>query len=435
MILNTVELIKKKRSGLELTTEEIQSFIKKYTSGEIPDYQTSAFLMATFFKGMTEAETLSLTKAMLYSGNTIDLSAEKKFKVDKHSTGGVGDKTSLILGPVVSACGYPVPMISGRGLGHTGGTLDKLESIPGFDTQISVDEFKKMISEIGISFIGQTKDICPADKKMYALRDVTATVECLPLICASILSKKIAEGIDGIVFDVKFGTGAFMKTLSEAQALAKALVQLAKGFGKKSSGLITSMNQPLGAFAGNSLEMKECISILKNENQTNHFANETAELSLILSAEMMFLSGDFKTFEEAKTRAEETLKSGKAYEKFEQMVSAHKGKLIQLPLSDKVTEVTANRDGFIHAIDGETIGWCGVTIGAGRKQITDKIEPTAGFEFHKKIGDSVKKGEPLVSVYGKNKEEIHQIKTRIESSFVISQTPTNKDTLVIERIT
>jgi len=296
------EIIKAKRNGEVLSAEDINEFIQGYAQGAIPDYQMSALLMAIFFRSMNKEETLALTKAMLYSGETVDFSSVPGFKIDKHSTGGVGDKTSLILGPIVAAAGVPVPMISGRGLGHTGGTLDKLESIPGFNTQKSLEEFVQLVRENLICFIGQTKEICPADKKIYALRDVTATVESLPLICASIMSKKLAEGIDGLVLDVKHGSGAFMKTLENAEELAVNLMTIARGYGKKVSALLTNMDQPLGRYAGNSLEVEECVAIMKNESFIGpagyDLYEDTRELSLRLSSQMLFLAGAGKSEED-----------------------------------------------------------------------------------------------------------------------------------------
>jgi len=398
------EIIKKKRNGSVLTDEEIQFFIMGYTRGEIPDYQMSALLMAIYFKGMSSAETVSLTKCMLNSGIVVDTSQIPGYKVDKHSTGGVGDKTSLILGPVVAACGVYVPMISGRGLGHTGGTLDKLESIPGFNTQQSLEKFIEITKDIGTCFIGQTKDICPADKKIYALRDVTATVESLPLICASIMSKKLAEGIDGLVLDVKFGSGAFMKTLDDARALAKGLMSIGQGYGKKVVALLTSMDQPLGRFAGNAWEVFECVEIMKNKSFITadgiDLYADTRELSLQLSAQMIHISGKTSSVQQAYEMATDALVSGRALEIFEKMCLRQSGNLGLLKLSEKKLEVKASTDGYLASLNVEKIGIAGILLKAGRMATTDIIVPTSGIEFHKRIGSSVKKGDTLFTIHG-----------------------------------
>jgi pyrimidine-nucleoside phosphorylase len=418
------EIIKKKRNGLELSGEEIEFFIQAYTDGAVPDYQMSALLMAIYFKGMTDAETLALTKSMLHSGVTVDLSNIPGFKVDKHSTGGVGDKTSLILGPIVAAVGLNVPMISGRGLGHTGGTLDKLESIPGFNTQFSLADFQAAMAKHRICFIGQTKEICPADKKIYALRDVTATVESLPLICASILSKKVAEGIDGLVLDVKFGSGAFMKDLSQAENLAKALMAIARGYGKKSAALLTNMDQPLGRFAGNSLEVEECVEILKNNQHHNHHGSDsyadTRELSLQLSAYMLWLGGASKTVEDAYHLAQVSLGSGRAYEKFQELCRLHGADLGKLPKPKNHYEIIARENGVIASMNTEAIGIAGIQIRAGRAKTSDVIEPTAGIEFHSKVGDQIRVGEPIFTVYGEDLALLKSVEERLLKSVTIT---------------
>lgn len=397
------EIIKKKRNKETLTENEISEFILGYTQGSVPDYQMSALLMAIYFNGMTSSETLALTKTMLHSGITVDTSKLSGFKVDKHSTGGVGDKTSLILGPIVAACGIYVPMISGRGLGHTGGTLDKLEAIPGFNTQQSLDKFIQITRDIGTCFIGQTKDICPADKKIYALRDVTATVESLPLICASIMSKKLAEGIDGLVLDVKFGSGAFMKTEDQATELAQNLMAIGQGYGKKVVSLITSMQQPLGRFAGNAWEVFECLEIMKGASYIGadgyDLYEDTRELSLQLSAQMIYMSGKTKSLEEAYNMAKECLVSGKALLVFEKMCAIQNGKISEIKYSSKSTTLTAPSDGFISAFNVEKVGIAGLLLKAGRSKTDDIIDPLSGVEFHKKIGDSVKKGEIIYTIH------------------------------------
>lgn len=433
-----VEIIKKKRRGLALTTEEIDFFIQNYTLGKLPDYQMSALLMAIFFNGMTDIETNSLTKSMLNSGITIDLKSIEGFKVDKHSTGGVGDKTSLILGPIVAAAGIPVPMISGRGLGHTGGTLDKLESIPGFNTQLSLEQFISAIKKIKICFIGQTGDICPADKKIYSLRDVTATVESLPLICASIMSKKLAEGADGLVLDVKYGDGAFMKTAEKAEELALALMSIAKSNGKKVSAVLSDMNQPLGRFAGNALEIKECVEIMQNKSFLNSLGRdvykETRDLSIKLSGIMIFLSGKVKTEAEGILLAEQMLTSGNALEKFKELCEIHCGSLKDLPEPKNVLEVESKVSGFVHSYQTERIGMCGVKIKAGRSVISDKIEPTAGIEFFYKIGEKVNSGDILFRIYGADLELLKTVKQDLQETVVIKSEKLNSLPLVLKTI-
>ncbi|OYZ24670.1 MAG: thymidine phosphorylase [Bdellovibrio sp. 28-41-41] len=438
MLLQT-EIIKKKRDNHELELEEIDCLIQAYTRGEVPDYQMSAWLMTVFFNGMTEKETFGLTKSMINSGITVDFSEIKKFKVDKHSTGGVGDKTSLILGPIVAAAGIPVPMISGRGLGHTGGTLDKLESIPGFNTQLNLKQFIEAIKKHEIAFIGQTKEICPADKKLYALRDVTATVDCIPLICASIMSKKLAEGVDGLVLDVKYGSGAFMKKSKDAAILAKYLMKIAKRYGKKISAYITSMNQPLGRYAGNSLEVFECVEILKNRTHINKYGYDsyadTRELSLVLASEMMFLTGKYKNREKSYAHAKEILESGKAWDKFKELCVLHTGNIEKLPLPSSSLVVKAKKKGFIHSFDVEKIGLAAIKIKAGRRIKEDTIEGTAGIEFHCKIGDAVNKGDVVYTIHGDNQDLFKHAVPDLEASFVTKSTKTKKDKLILHHFT
>lgn len=426
------EIIKQKRNGQALSAEQIENFVLGFSKGIIPDYQMSAFLMAVFFQGMNSQETLALTKAMLHSGEIVDFSFIKEFKVDKHSTGGVGDKTSLILGPIVAACGVPVPMISGRGLGHTGGTLDKLESIPGFNTQKSLQEFIQLISKHKICFIGQTKEICPADKKMYALRDVTATVESLPLICASIMSKKLAEGIDGLVLDVKYGSGAFMKSVEKAEELAVNLMAIAKGDGKKVVALLTNMDQPLGRYAGNSLEVFECIEIMKGHEHPQY--QDTKELSLRLAAHMLLLAGKTKTEAEAYLLAQETLKSGKAFEKFQELCKIQGGDLEHLPMPKKTVPVRAEKEGFVQSFNAESVGIAGILIKAGRAQVADVICPTSGIEFHVKIGDAVKKGDTLFTVHGDDEDLMASIVPMLQTAIHISQQIKERPVLILKTL-
>lgn len=427
------EIIKKKRNKIELSADELKFFISGYTQGSVPDYQMSALLMAIYFAGMSSQETSTLTELMLHSGIVVDLSHISKYKVDKHSTGGVGDKTSLILGPIVAACGIPVPMISGRGLGHTGGTLDKLESIPGFNVNLSLDDFKKYVLEHNICFIGQTKDICPADKKIYALRDVTATVESLPLICASIMSKKIAEGIDGLVLDVKWGSGAFMKTSEQAEELARKLMMIAKFHKKNVTALITNMNQPLGRYAGNALEVHECVEIMKNKTFIDPITKQdsyadTRELSLQLSAHMILLAAkkmsDLKvaSFSEAYKLAESKLTSGEAYKKFVELCKIHSGELNKLPMPTNKHPIAAKDAGFLSSYNTEATGYASVALKAGRLQTTDIINPVTGIEFHKKIGDRVEVNDIVYTLHGDSSTEFNPAVERLINSYTLQNT-------------
>lgn len=430
------EIIKKKRNNQPLSRSEIEFFVNGYTDGSIPDYQMSALLMAIYFQGMDKEETLSLTHCMINSGRTLDFSYIPRAKVDKHSTGGVGDKTSLILGPIVAACGIAVPMISGRGLGHTGGTLDKLESIPGFNTQLTLEQFQKAIENQNIGFIGQTLQICPADKKIYALRDVTATVESFPLICASIMSKKLAEGIDALVLDVKFGSGAFMKTPEQAEQLAKKLMEIAQGYGKKVTSILTSMNQPLGRFAGNALEVFECVEIMKNKTHINSDGYDsyadTRELSLVLSAHMILLAGREQDEKKAYALAEEALLSGRAFEKFKQLCNLHSARLEELPQASRHFVVKATQSGFIQAMNTEKIGLATIAIQAGRLKTSDQIDPVTGIEFHKKIGDPIQKDEALFTIHGSSKTSFEDSAKILTSSVTISLQKPPRDSLILK---
>ncbi len=394
------ELIKKKRSGLEHTKDEIKFLIDGFVEGSLPDYQMSAWLMAVYFKGMTTKETATLTDVMLHSGRVLDFSKSKTLAVDKHSTGGVGDKTSMILAPIAAAVGVTVPMIAGRGLGHTGGTLDKLESIPGFSVSLSLEKFAQQVESLGVAIIGQTKEICPADKKIYALRDVTATVESFPLICASIMSKKIAEGIGALVLDVKFGSGAFMKTVEAADELATKLMEIGAVHGKRVAALLTNMEQPLGRFIGNSLEIGECVAILKNESFLGRSDfDDCRELSLELAGHMIWLGGLAKDSEEGYAKAKLALQNGSAFEKFEDICRAQGGDLHRLPLPAEKFDVLAATSGFVSAIDTEQIGYAALALGAGRMKSSDELDLTAGIEIHKKLGEAVHAGEKLYTLY------------------------------------
>ncbi|HPI41275.1 MAG TPA: thymidine phosphorylase [Pseudobdellovibrionaceae bacterium] len=430
------ELIKKKRNGEELTEDQINFFINQYTQQNIPDYQMSALLMAIYFKGMSSSETYALTKTMLNSGRVVDLSSISGFKVDKHSTGGVGDKTSLILGPIVASAGVAVPMISGRGLGHTGGTLDKLESIPGFNVQQSLESFIQLIQKTNLGLIGQTSEICPADKKLYALRDVTATVESLPLICASIMSKKIAEGIDGLVLDVKFGSGAFMKSSDEAIALAKNLSEIAKFYGKKVTALITNMNQPLGKFIGNSLEVQECLDIMSGKSGLNERGHDmyadTRELSLILSAHMLFLAKACDSYEKCYLLAQEKLSDGSALKKFKEICLEQGGSLKDLPQSNYKTTLYSHQSGFIQALHTEQIGVAGLLLKAGRLKTSDIIDPSSGIELHAKVGERVELNDALFTVYGPNAAAVESALSLLQQSYIISEQKPKTEDLIFK---
>lgn len=422
------EIIKLKRDGKELSKQQIKEFIDSYVSGGVADYQMSAFLMAVFFKGMSKKETFALTEAMLHSGLVLDLSSITGAKIDKHSTGGVGDKTSLIIGPIVAAAGVVVPMISGRGLGHTGGTLDKLESIPGFSTQLSVEEFKIQLGRLGVCFIGQTKEICPSDKRMYALRDVTGTVECVPLICASIMSKKLAEGIDGLVLDVKVGSGAFMKNIKEARTLAKALSEIARHAKKKIVTLITDMNQPLGKAIGNSLEVEECLDILKNRGP-----KDLRDLSVELASQMILLGGKAKNIAAARNTVEEIITSGKALRLFEEVITAQGGRL-PLPKAQSTYAVVAKKSGFVTSIQTDVVGLASLLLGAGRRKAEDRVDPTAGIILHYKIGDAIKKGNALATLHYNGEKPIREVEDMLLENIEIRLQKPRTPRLILEKI-
>jgi pyrimidine-nucleoside phosphorylase len=429
--MNTIELIKKKRENKTLSKEEIIYLINNYTKGKIPDYQFSAFLMATYFNGMSVEETAALTEAMLYSGIVINLDAIPGAKVDKHSTGGVGDKTSLILAPIVAAAGVNVPMISGRGLGHTGGTLDKLEAIPGFRTDLNLTQYKNVIKKCGAVLIGQTKNIAPADKLIYALRDVTSTVESIPLITGSIMSKKLAEGIDGLVLDIKTGSGAFMKELKDAKALAKSLIDTAKAFDKKVIGIITDMNQPLGNYIGNWLEVVESVEALKGKD-----IPDLMTVTYKLSGAMIYLGGKASSIDEGVSISKEMIKNGKAFDKFIEMVKLQKGdtsvltNLFKYPKSKYSEEIVASKSGYLKEVDNYEIGMSALQLGAGRLTKDDIIEPKAGIIFNIKIGDKIQKGDVIAKLFTDKKKEIDSVKNRIEKALVFSNKKITKPRLI-----
>jgi len=429
--MNPVELIRKKRNDDSLTREEINFLIIGYTKNKIPDYQFSALLMAIYLKGMSKEETAALTDAMLYSGKIINLDSIKGAKVDKHSTGGVGDKTSLILAPIVAAAEVNVPMISGRGLGHTGGTLDKLESIPGFRTDLSLSEYKKVIKKCGAVLIGQTKDIAPADKLIYSLRDVTATVESIPLITASIMSKKLAEGIDGLVLDVKTGSGAFMRKTSDAVNLANSLINTAKAFDKKVIGFITDMNQPLGNYIGNWLEVYESVKVLQGES-----IGDLLELSINLSGAMIFLGGKASSIKEGVEISQSLIDNGKAFEKFREMVKEQNGKISYIenlekyPKSKVVEKVYSNKTGYIKEINTFGLGMTALELGAGRMKKDDKIEPKAGIIFYPKIGDKIKKGDLIAELHCESEKKLNSVKENFLNNITFSKEKTKRQRLI-----
>ena len=398
--MNTVELIKKKRDGHSFTSDEISFLITHYTKGHIPDYQFSALLMAILLKGMNPSETAALTNSMLNSGKIINLSSLKGYKIDKHSTGGVGDKTSLIIAPIVASAGVYVPMISGRGLGHTGGTLDKLESIPGFRTDLSLSEAKQVLKKCGSVLIGQTKDIAPADKLIYSLRDVTATVESIPLITASIMSKKLAEGIDGLVLDIKTGSGAFMKSYQDAINLANSLIQTARSFNKNVITFITDMNQPLGNYIGNWLEVYESIQVLNGKVK-----NDLYLLSIKLAGTMIYLGKKAKSIQEGEHIAKQKIENGEALKKFLEIVKLQGGHVDYIinpdkyPKSKFVKKVRSVKNGYLKEINTYQIGMASLELGAGRRTKDDMIDYKAGIIFYKKIGAFINKGEIICELH------------------------------------
>jgi len=433
--MTTVEIIAKKRDGGKLSKSEISFFINSYLKGEIADYQMSSLLMAVCIRGMDYEETAWLTEIMLNSGDVIEFPRPDKVYVDKHSTGGVGDKVSIMLAPWAASCGAKVPMLSGRGLGHTGGTLDKLETIPGFRTNLTIDEFRQGVEKVGCIITGQTAEIAPADKRMYALRDVTGTVESIPLICGSILSKKLAAGPRGLVFDVKCGNGAFMKTLDEATNLAKNLTGVSKSLGRNVTALITNMNQPLGRTAGNLMEITEAIQFLRGDYDRDLF-----EITLDLGIEMLLLASVFKNYDDAKKEMIKNLENGKAYEKFAEMVKFQRGdleifeKLARIPKSRNAAIIKSEISGYVQAYDTLGIGRLIVKLGGGREKITDTIDPQAGILFHKKIGEMVKTGEPLAELHSNKTSSLESDTERLKSCILISPDPVGKEKLILKKI-
>jgi len=431
--MRTVDLIQRKRDGKELTPEAIEFLVVGYTNGDIPDYQMSAFLMAVYFSGMSDREVSRLTECMLRSGDTVNLSAIPGVKVDKHSTGGVGDKTSFIVAPLAAAAGVVVPMMSGRALGHTGGTLDKLESIPGFRTNLTAAEFEKQLAELGLCFIGQTDRLAPADRKLYALRDVTATVESVPLISSSIMSKKLAEGVDALVLDVKVGSGAFMKKQVEARRLAQTMVGIGRRMDKKVQALLTDMNQPLGYAIGNALEIMEASQTLQNAGPA-----DLTKLSIELAARMIFLGKKAETLEEARRIAEKHLVDGSGYRKLKQVVAAQGGnpqaldKFELLPNATGMREISSPRGGYVTSIDAEDIGIASNMIGAGRDKKEDSIDPAVGIILEVKTGEKVEAGSVLCRLYYTKEDRVEEAAEMVEDAFRISaQKPEDRE-LILE---
>jgi pyrimidine-nucleoside phosphorylase len=421
--MRAYDLIKKKRDGQALSKDEVRALIAGYTSGEIADYQMAAFAMAVFFRGMEGPELSAFTEAMLHSGEVVDLSHVPGVKVDKHSTGGVGDKISLPLAPAVAACGVPVPMVSGRGLGHTGGTLDKLESIPGFRVDLSTEDYRRLVHEVGCCLIGQTAQVAPADKKLYALRDVTATVDCVPLIASSILSKKLAEGIDGLVLDVKFGSGAFMKATSDAELLARTMVDIGARMGKRVVARLTNMDQPLGVMVGNALEVQESIDVLEGKGPA-----DVRALTVELGAEMLVLGKVAADLAEARARIGKSLDDGSAKEKMREIIIAQHGDArvlddrARLPSTRDRAEVLASCSGVVHAIDAEAIGIASMLLGGGRARSDDAVDPRVGVEVHVRLGERVEAGQPLFVLHTAERG-VEEATLRLAASLRIDDAP------------
>lgn len=434
------DVIRRKRDRHELSREEIASFVRGVVEGVWADYQVSALLMAVFLNGMTDRERYALTDEMLHSGEVLDFSGISRPKVDKHSTGGVGDKTSLILAPLAAACGVCVPMISGRGLGHTGGTLDKLEAIPGYRVNLSLAEFRELLGRTGFAMTGQTAELAPADKKIYALRDATATIEAIPLIVASIMSKKLAAGLNALVLDVKTGTGAFMRETENSLELARALVATGNSCAVRTEALITDMNQPLGSAVGNALETKECIDILRGE--VDDYTRPVLDLSVELAARMVALGNVEPTLEDARRKVLKALESGAALELFRQNVEAQGGDpracdnpMSLMPLMPHVVEVESTRTGFVTSVDAAEIGFAVGAIGGGRARVEDRIDPAVGFLARAKIGDHLAEGSPLGVLYCRNETQVQEASARIRASYRIDdEAPTALPALIKEVI-
>jgi len=430
-----IDVIRKKRDGGELSRDEIDYLVNSYTRGDIPDYQVSAWLMAVVLRGMTRAETASLTDAMLHSGEVLNLSSLAARKVDKHSTGGVGDKTSLVLAPLAAAAGVAVPMISGRGLGHTGGTLDKLEAIPGFNVNLPVAQFRRVLEACGCAMIGQTAEIAPADRKLYALRDVTGTVESPYLICASIMSKKLAEGIDALVLDVKTGSGAFMKGEKDAAFLAELMVETGERMGKKVVALITDMDQPLGRMIGNALEVVEVVEVLRGEGP-----EDLRQLCIELAGWMLHLGGVADEVEDGKTQSEKLIASGKGLDRFRQMVELQGGdpRVVddakKLPQARHKTIVSSPKNGYLASLQCEQVGTACVILGGGRERKEDSVDPAVGIVLHKKVGDAVSVGETLATIHYNAETRAARAQQLLEASYQIADLPVREKRPLIHRV-
>ena len=432
--MRMVELIEKKQAGLALTEAEIHFIIEGFTDGRIPDYQMSAFAMAIYFKGMTEEEASYLTMAMAESGDQIDLSAIEGVKVDKHSTGGVGDTTTLVLAPLVASCGVPVAKMSGRGLGHTGGTVDKFEAIEGFRYEIPIEEFIDLVNQHKVAVVGQSGNLTPADKKLYALRDVTGTVQSIPLIASSIMSKKIAAGADAIVLDVKVGEGAFMKTVEEAEKLARTMVKIGNQVGRKTLAVISNMNEPLGYAIGNALEVEEAIQTLKGQGPA-----DLVELCLVLGAQMLMAANKVSTLEEGKAMLQTQIENGQALTTFKQFIKHQGGNekiaddVTLLPQAQYKIDLPALTDGVVSNWVANKVGEAAMVLGAGRETKEDKIDPAVGLILHKKVGDKVQKGDALLTIYS-NRKDVEEVKQRLYDAVTISDSA-KKEPLIYEVIT
>jgi pyrimidine-nucleoside phosphorylase len=432
--MNAVEVIRRKRDGHPLDGDDVRAFVRGYTSGAIPDYQAAAWLMAIYLRGLDGAELAALTEAMLHSGDLVDLADLDGAKIDKHSTGGVGDKISLHLAPAVAACGVRVPMISGRGLGHTGGTLDKLESIPGFAVDLPVEKFRAVLADCGLALIGQTARLAPADKKLYALRDVTGTVESIPLIAASIMSKKLAEGIDGLVLDVKCGSGAFMKTLDRARELAATLVDIGRRAGKRATALITDMDQPLGRWVGNAVEVRESLDVLEGRGEP-----DLVELTLALGAEMLLLGGAARTVEEGREKIAGALGDGRALAAFRRCVQLQGGRLDEIErrgwIAAEAITVDSERPGVVQAIDAEAVGHAAIRLGAGRLRKEDAIDPSQWIHLMRKVGEPVATGQTLVRFSApRARETAHEVAALLRAAYTVEDVQPARRRLVIEVI-
>lgn len=429
------DLIMKKRNGGELSEEEIAHLIQGFVSGEIPDYQMSALLMALYYKGMTKEETVHLTMEMAKSGDMLDLSAIHGVKVDKHSTGGIGDKTTLVVGPMVASLGIPVAKMSGRGLGYTGGTIDKLESFDGFSTSMSVEDFVDHVNQLHFALTGQTGNLAPADKKIYALRDVTATVDSIPLIASSIMSKKIASGADAIVLDVKMGSGAFMKNLEDARELAKTMVDIGRGVGRKMAAVISDMDQPLGLAVGNALEVMEAIDVLKGKGPA-----DVRELCIVLGMYMVNCAKSEISLEDARTMLEKSLDDGSALAKFREFVAAQGGNpdtiedYSLLPNAKYIVELKSEESGYVTHIEADEVGASSIILGAGRERKEDTINKAVGIVLNRKINEEVQKGDVLAYIHGDDMEKIEQSAKRLLKAYEISPTPRNEHRLIYEII-